>query len=105
MIRSTRNLVAGLAMASAVALTPAASASAATLSPGLVASVDAQRQGGLVNVNVSGNTTTVPISAAVPIVANVCGIQVQVGVIAQALGQGGTYQCSGSGGALAISRA
>src|SRR4051812_159237 len=101
MFERVRNVVGATAIAAAVVVTPLAGSSAA-------AAPDAQ-QAGLVNVSVvdvaNHNTilsyNNVPISAAVPVAANVCGIEVQAGVIAQALRQGGTYTCQSSSQAVA----
>lgn len=76
---------------------------ALVLSLGLAAAtprVDAQTQTGLVNVSVgdistgdilSNNTVTVGVAANVA--ANVCGIQLQAGVLSALLDQQGSFRC------------
>lgn len=93
-----RNLAGALAVGGAVLLTPVAPALAAP---------EAQNQSGLVNVAVvdvlnPGTcvalcNTAVSIPVAANIAAQVCGVPVQVGVLAQQTAAGGTFACAVTG--------
>jgi hypothetical protein len=71
------------------------------LSIGLMTAVPpAEAHGGLVNVKVGDITTgnilsdnNVVVGVAAPIAANVCGIQVQAGVLSALLDQQGSFKC------------
>jgi hypothetical protein len=83
MFERVRNVVGATIMAAAVVVTPMAGASAA-------AAPDAQRQSGLVNVNLINVASGNQVSVAVPVgvAANVCGLS--VAAVLSAAGTGGT---------------
>jgi hypothetical protein len=93
-----RNLTGALALGSAILLTPVASALAAP---------ETQNQSGLVNIAVvdvlnPGTCvalcdTAVSIPVAANVAAQVCGVPVQVGVLARQTAAGGTFTCAVSG--------
>ena len=79
-----------------------AALSALILSIGLTTAVpaEAQTQNGLVNVAIGDITTgdilsnnRVGVGVAANVAANVCGVVVQVGVLAEQLARGGTFDC------------
>jgi len=94
MLTQARNLVGGFVVAAAVVMTPmAAPASAAVEAQG--------QQNGLVNVAVIDlidgdvlSNNRVGVGVAAGIAASVCGVQAQVGVIAQQLARGAPVSCN-----------
>ena len=109
MMEQARNLVGAVVIAASVVMTPMAAPAAAAP----VAVPDAQVQTGAVNVTVRDISTgdiisnnQVGIGVAAGIVANVCGLTVQVGVIARQIARDGTYTCTGtaSGQSVEVNR-
>jgi hypothetical protein len=83
-------------------------AASAALVTGVAGTASAQPvQDGLVNVNVSGNTVTVPIGVAAQIAAEVCGVNVgPVAVLGRAVDRGGptTTVCDTDQGPVTIAQ-
>ena len=79
-----------------------AAMSAVVLTFGLVVATPAhaQKQRGLVNVYVDDVLTQnkVAVPVAVSVAAAICGINAQVGVIAQQIQRSGSYSCSSDSG-------
>lgn len=68
------------------------------LGPTMTPPAEAQVQNGLVNIAVNIDDVVdidkVAIGVAANIAANVCGVGVQVGVVAQQLARGGPFSCT-----------